>query len=117
MLAACHQSALISHRGHESASVTSGRAAAERGEARTTLLTPVPCFATSFDVQGRAWIIIYFTSWHGANGSVSVSPLTVGAQLWSCGGASLEGALPVTRAINTSPNEFHQRSSSIALHL
>lgn len=76
--AACHPSALISHHGHESASVTGGRAAAEMGESRATLLAPVPYFATSFDVQGRAWIIIYFPSWHGANGRVSVSPLTAG---------------------------------------
>lgn len=60
--AACHQSALISHHDHESTSVKDGRAIAEMSESRTMLIILVTYFATSFDVQGLAEIIIYFTS-------------------------------------------------------
>lgn len=57
----CHQSALISHHGHESAAVTGSRAAAERGQAGSSLLlAPVLCSATPFHAQGPAWGIIHF---------------------------------------------------------
>jgi len=53
---------LISHHDHESISVKDGRATVETGQSGTILINLVSYFATLFDIQGHAWIIIYYTS-------------------------------------------------------
>lgn len=114
----CRQSALISYHDHESILVKDGRAILKMSESRITFTILVVYFATSFDVQGHAHIIIYFTSQRRTNSHVSVSPLRV--QHNSSAALKIASvraqALLVTQAINTFSNEFHKRRSSITQH-